>query len=118
MFGLKKVLELINIEGLENRWKRHIEMSEFTINWSKNHGQRLFPENDFHSFTLTCLKNIRKWDINTINEKLLERGFRMDRGYGNLKGKVFRIPHMGNVHMEDLQEYLNHIDEILCQLKY
>ena len=42
----------------------------------------------------------------------------MDRGYGHLKGKVFRIPHMGNVYMKDLKEYLNQIDEILCQLKY
>ena len=118
MFGLKKVLELISEEGLENRWIRHINMSEYTINWSKEHGQDLFPENGAHSFTLTCLRNIRKWDINAINEMLLEKGFRMDRGYGNFKGKVFRIPHMGNIYMEDLKVYLNQIDEILCQLKY
>ena len=30
----------------------------------------------------------------------------MDRGYGDLKGKVFRIPHMGNIYMKDLEEYL------------
>ena len=46
------------------------------------------------------------WNIDTINDKLLSRGFRMDRGYGNLKGKVFRIPHMGNIFMKDLEEYL------------
>ena len=42
----------------------------------------------------------------------------MDRGYGNLKGKVFRIPHMGNIYMNDLKDYLEQIDEVLCQLKY
>ena len=31
----------------------------------------------------------------------------MDRGYGKLRGKAFRIPHMGNVYMEDLIEYLS-----------
>ena len=93
-------------------------MSKYTINWSKEHGQDLFPENGFHSYTLTCLKNVRNWDINKINDILLNKGFRMDRGYGNLKGKVFRIPHMGNVYMKDLIEYLEKIDEILCQLKY
>ena len=42
----------------------------------------------------------------------------MDRGYGSLRGKVFRIPHMGNIYMEDLKNYLNNFDEVLCQLKY
>ena len=42
----------------------------------------------------------------------------MDKGYGKYKGKAFRIPHMGNIYMNDLEEYLNNIDEILCQLKY
>ena len=118
MFGLKKILEIIEEEGLENRWKRHKRMSEKTIGWATNHGQELFPEEGKHSFTLTCLKNIRNWDINKINDMLLNKGFRMDRGYGSLKGKVFRIPHMGNIYMDDLDEYLNLIDEILCQLKY
>jgi len=118
MFGLKKVLELIQKEGIENRWKRHMDMSEYTINWAHNHGQELYPENGCESFTLTCLKNIKNWDINTINEHLLDRGYRMDRGYGKLRGKVFRIPHMGNIYMNDLEEYLNKIDEVLCQLKY
>ena len=113
MFGLKKVLELIKNEGIENRWKRHIEMSKFTTDWALRHGQEIFPEDGCQSYTLTCLKNIQKWDINAIYEKLLERGFRMDRGYVDLKGKVFRIPHMGNVYMDDLEEYLSEIDRLL-----
>jgi len=78
----------------------------------------LFPEENYESYTLTCIKNIKGWDINSINEILLKKGFRMDRGYGALRGKVFRIPHMGNIYMEDLKEYLNVFDEVLCQLKY
>ena len=93
-------------------------MSEYARNWAFNHGQQLFPEKGCESFTLTCIKNIKKWDINKINEQLLNRGFRMDRGYGSLRGKVFRIPHMGNIYMEDLKNYLNNFDEVLCQLKY
>ena len=93
-------------------------MSEHTIDWAKNHGQELFPDKGCHSFTLTCLKNVQNWDINKINEELLNKGFRMDRGYGNLKGKVFRIPHMGNIYKNDLKEYLSTIDEVLCKLNY
>ena len=115
MFALRKMLDKINLEGLDNRWNRHIEMSKYARNWAINHGQQLFPEKGCESYTLTCIKNIKNWDVNSIYEKLLSRGFRMDRGYGNLKGKVFRIPHMGNVYMNDLKEYLEIMDEIICQ---
>ena len=118
MFGLKKVIEIIKKEGLNNRWNRHIEMAKYTRNWAFNHGQELFPEENYESYTLTCIKNIKGWDINSINEILLKKGFRMDRGYGALRGKVFRIPHMGNIYMQDLKEYLSVFDEVLCQLKY
>ena len=118
MFGLKKVLENISKEGLDNRWSRHIEMSKFSQDWALNHGQSLFPENGCESYTLTCISNDQQWDINKIYELLLDRGYRMDRGYGNLKGQVFRIPHMGNIYMNDLMEYLKNMDDILCQLKY
>jgi len=113
MFGLKYVLEQIEEEGLENRWKRHIENAEFTKNWAKDRGQSLFPEEGFESITITCIKNDKEWDINGINDKLLQRGFRMDRGYGKLRGKAFRIAHMGNILRKDLTEYLNNFDEVL-----
>ena len=37
----------------------------------------------------------------------------MDRGYGDLRGKAFRVAHMGNVYMKDLVDYLNEFDEVL-----
>ena len=50
-------------------------------------------------------------------KRLLDRGFRMDRGYGDLRYKAFRIAHMGNIYFEDLNEYLNVIDELLLEIK-
>ena len=35
----------------------------------------------------------------------------MDRGYGKLRGKAFRIPHMGNIYMKDLVEYLTELEK-------
>ena len=59
------------------------------------------------------IKNKKKWDVNLLNDELLRRGFRMDRGYGKLRGDAFRIAHMGNVMMDDLKEYLKTFDEVL-----
>ncbi len=116
LFGLQKVLNIIDDEGLENRWKRHKDCAEYAQNWALNHGQELFPQKGCESETLTCIKNIREWDINSINDKLLSRGYRMDRGYGNLRGKAFRIAHMGNVYMDDLVDYLQNFDEVLANV--
>ena len=75
------------------------------------HGEDLFAEDGGRSHTITCIKYILNWDIDKIHETLLSKGFRMDRGYGKLRGTAFRIAHMGNVHMEDLIEYLAEFDK-------
>ena len=113
MFGFKYVLEKIKQEGLDNRWKRHQEMAAFTRRWAIDHGQTLFPEEGYESTTITCVNNKQNWDINGINDQLLDLGFRMDRGYGKLRGQAFRIAHMGNVMMDDLNEYLITFDKVL-----
>ena len=113
MFGLQYVLNQIDEEGLENRWNRHKSMADFTRQWAFDNGQGLFPEKGFESQTITCIKNKKAWNINLINDELLNRGFRMDRGYGKLRGDAFRIAHMGNVMMDDLKEYLQNFNEVL-----
>ena len=113
LFGLQKVLNIIDKEGLENRWKRHKDCAKYAQNWALAHGQSLYPEKGCESETLTCIQNDQEWDIDKINEALLSRGYRMDRGYGNLRGKAFRVAHMGNVYMNDLVDYLNEFDEVL-----
>ena len=113
LFGLNEVLNIIELEGLENRWDRHKEMRDYVIDWAKGNGQNLFSEDGFHSCTVTCIKNSKKWDINKIYHELLNLGYRMDRGYGDLRCKAFRIPHMGNIQMQDLKEYINILDGII-----
>ena len=113
LFGFKKVLDIIFEEGLEIRWQRHKEMAKLVRNWALNMGQSLYAEKKCLSDTVTSINNDINWDINAINDRLLNKGFRMDRGYGDLKGKVFRIPHMGNIYPEDLLEYLNVFEECI-----
>ena len=106
----------INLEGIDNRWKRHIKMAQFTRQWALDRGQSIFTEPRCKSNTITCIRNDRNWDINKINEILLSKGYRMDRGYGKLRFKAFRIAHMGNVTLEMLEEYLDVFDKVLYGL--
>ena len=113
LHGLQKILDIIEKEGLENRWSRHIEMSEFSMDWAYDRNQGIFPEDGCRSHTLTCIRNKSNWNLDRINENLLSMGYRMDRGYGPLRGKAFRIAHMGNVYMSDLKDYLSAFDEVI-----
>tara|TARA_B110000196_G_scaffold317696_1_gene331370 strand:- start:903 stop:1979 length:1077 start_codon:yes stop_codon:yes gene_type:complete len=113
LFGLREVLNIINKEGLNNRWDRHKEMRDYTIDWAISQGQNLFSEEGCHSHTITCIENNQNWDMDKIYNKLLERGYRMDRGYGNLRGKAFRIPHMGNIYMEDLKDFISEFEKVI-----
>ena len=80
---------------------------------TQDNGQELFSEEGCHSHTVSCIKNTQNWDINRIYNQLLDSGYRMDRGYGNLRCKAFRIPHMGNVYMEDLIDYIENLEKAI-----
>ena len=41
------------------------------------------------------------------------KGFSMDKGYGKIKGKTFRIAHMGDMQASTLEEVLSGLDEFL-----
>ena len=116
MFALKSVLKNIKEEGLENRWIRHLKMAEMTRKWALNNDQCLFPDKNCYSNTITCISNKRDWPIDKINRILLQKGYRMDRGYGQLRGKAFRIAHMGNIYPQDLSEYLDVFDSAVKEV--
>jgi len=117
MFGLVKILDDIERETLSGRYQRHREMAAYARRWALDHGQALFPEPGYESVTLTAVRNLREWPLQPIFEALEQRGFRMDRGYGKLRRKVFRIAHMGSVMMDDLKEYLMVWDQVLASLE-
>ena len=107
-FQLKKILK----EGLENRFKRHEEMAKVVRLWACEHFQ-IFTDVNYLSNTLTVIKNTQGISVSNLNKKLQERGFLIANGYGDLKEKTFRISHMGDYTVEDINELLVNIDDIL-----
>ena len=100
-------------EGLENRWARHAKMAEFVRGWAKESGYGLFPEERYCSQTLTCASNTMGTDLAALKKMLGDRGYAFDDGYGKIKGKTFRIAHMGDMQLEDLKEFTAVITECL-----
>lgn len=112
MFALDFQLDRIEKEGLENRFLRHIEMAEFTINWG-NEFFKTFPKPGFESMTVTCINNTRGFNFSDLNKELGRRGMQISNGYGVLKDKTFRIAHMGELQMADMIEVTSAIEDIL-----
>ncbi len=113
LFALRRQLERMKAEGLENRYARHRAMAERTRGWARERGFGLWAEPGFESIGLTCVKNARNIDVAALAQFLLERGMAIDQGYGKIRHKSFRLAHMGDLQMDDVNELLGAIDEFL-----
>jgi predicted phosphoserine aminotransferase len=116
MYAADKQLEDVLKEGLQARWARHLQMREMTTTWAENRGFSLFASEGYRSPTVTTVDNrTRNMDVAGMAKFMAQRGWGMDQGYGKVKGKTFRIAHMGDMQPTDVEEVLSGIDEFLGQ---
>jgi aspartate aminotransferase-like enzyme len=110
--ALNKQMDDIFAEGLENRWARHIEMAEIVREWARRNFA-LYGDERYLSNTVTNVANTRGISVAGLNEELAKRGAMISNGYGDLKEKCFRIAHMGDLQVTDINWLLAQIDDIL-----
>ena len=113
IYALDVQLERVLAEGLEARYARHAAMADRVQNWALARGFGLFAAEGYRSMTVTAVENTHGIDIAALNSFLLERDMRISNGYGTLKGKTFRIAHMGEHTLEDIDILLSAIDEFM-----
>jgi Serine-pyruvate aminotransferase/archaeal aspartate aminotransferase len=113
IYAMDLQLERIFAEGLEKRWQRHQEMADFMRAWVGEKGFGILPAEGYRSVTLTCATNDRGVDLGLVKKQLGERGIAFDDGYGKLKGKTFRVAHMGDMQLEDLKQITTELEGIL-----
>lgn len=114
IYALDSQLDRILAEGLEARFARHAAMAARVQSWALERGFELYAQEGFRSKTVTTVENLLEIDVAALNRFLLERGMRIANGYGSLKNKTFRIAHMGETNMENMEELLSAIDEYLA----
>ena len=99
LFGLKEAIAMLHEEGLENVFKRHDRYSEATRIAIQSWGLEVFCSNkDRFSDVLTAVIVPDNKDADQLRKVILEN-FNMSLGNGlsKLKGKVFRIGHLGDL---------------------
>ena len=77
----------------------------------------MFPEKGYESNTVSTIKNSLDLDIPKMVSLLLEKGYRIVNGYGQLVNKTFRIGHMGEIQIKDLEKMLKVLADIISDLK-
>lgn len=115
LFALDKQLDNMMAETMEGRFARHLAMRDRTIEWAKSNGFELYGDEKYASPTVTNIRNNKGIDIKALNDFLRTKGMILSNGYGSLKGQCFRIAHMGDFQMEDMEQLFTAVDEFLNQ---
>lgn len=102
LYGLREALRMLFDEGLENVFARHHRHAEATRRAARAWGLELLCLNpEEYSSSLTTLMMPAGHDADALRKVILDAfDMSLGTGLGKLKGKVFRIGHLG--HFNDL----------------
>ena len=108
---------ILTKEGLESRFQRHKQLGMRTRMWARDANLEMFPEKGYESNTVSTIKNTFNIDYSEMVNLMLSKGYRIVNGYGDLMGKTFRIGHMGEITLKDLEEMLEVLTDIISELR-
>jgi alanine-glyoxylate transaminase/serine-glyoxylate transaminase/serine-pyruvate transaminase len=98
LYGLREAVAMLMDEGLANVFARHQRFGEATRRAVAAWGLELLPANpDEYSPALTAVVMPAGHDADAFRATVLERfDMSLGAGLGKLKGKIFRIGHLGD----------------------
>ncbi|HYI10259.1 MAG TPA: alanine--glyoxylate aminotransferase family protein [Thermoanaerobaculia bacterium] len=100
---------ILRVEGLEARFERHRRMREITHQRTSRYA-KLASDPTHASATVTTLAPIAPPDA--IRTEMKARGYNLGGGYGQWKDTTFRIGHMGDIPIADLEAMLDVLDQV------
>ncbi len=98
-FGLDEALSLLLEEGLPQVFARHIRLAEATRQAMQGWGLEIYCRDaQAYSQTLTAAALPPGYDADELRRVILERfDMSLGAGLGQVKGKIFRIGHLGDL---------------------
>ncbi len=113
LYALNAQLNDMLAEGMDQRFARHAKMASIVQAWAKKYFD-IFPEEGYWSKTLTSVVNTKEIDVPGMIKTLAdEYNLRIANGYGDIKNKTFRIAHMGDTQIDEIQGLLKVIESVL-----
>ena len=114
--ALAKAVQIILDEGLEARYARHEKIARSFRAGLKALGLTLITEADAVAPTLSVIKYPEGLDDVAFRAKMEEYDIIVAGGVGPLKGKIFRVGHMGNICINELVLTLYALERALTAL--
>jgi len=109
LFQLQRQQERMDEEGLSRRYARHRALRDRVLQWAEGRFSP-FAAEGYRSPTLSAL-HAGPVDVSRWLEAVKRRGFVVGAGYGPTRGELFRIGHMGETTLEQLEQCLSVLDE-------
>jgi aspartate aminotransferase-like enzyme len=116
VMGLRESLGLILAEGLQSVFARHERLARATRAGVQAIGLTLFA--DRPGAACTAVKVPEGLDGGAIVKGFRKRGITIAGGQGSMRGKIFRIAHMGYVDAFDILTALAALEFVLSDLGY
>lgn len=112
LYALDLQLDRMLLEGMDARFARHAQMASMVQEWGGEHFG-LFAAEGYRSQTVTAIQNTRGVKVERLNAHLARKEMQISNGYGPLKGRTFRIAHMGETRPSDLEELFAEIEAFI-----
>ena len=77
----------------------------------------IFSEENYESDTVSTMENSIDIDFAEMVNRMLLNGFRIVNGYGSLANKTFRIGHMGELTLSNLENMLKILTDVITELR-
>jgi aspartate aminotransferase-like enzyme len=116
LFGLAESLNMLEEEGLQVVFRRHERLGRMTRRALEALGIRLLTDESCASPTVTAAMGGDRWTADELRAEMRNLGVVIAGGQGQLKGRIFRIGHMGFCHEPDLLAALGTLETALARL--
>jgi aspartate aminotransferase-like enzyme len=118
IYALSEALKLVLSEGLEERFRRHHFLAEAFRSALEAIGINLVADRKCAADTLTAAYYPEDIEDTSFRNAMRRRGIVVTATLGPLKGKGFRVGHMGNVNQNDIISTTGAIEATLADLGY
>ena len=116
VWAMKESLRIINEEGIQNRYARHIKNAKAMRSALTAMGFKILAEEGHQAETLSNVLYMDGVDDVTFRNLVQEEGIIVAGGLAAYAGKMFRIGHMGNVDTHDLVSSVAAIERTLYRM--
>jgi len=119
LYAYREALTIMLEEGLENIYKRHKVCSDALYSSLSAIGLTPFAKKEDRSISIIALNYLDGLEDKTFRDTLAEK-FKVliAGGFGNLKGKVFRVGCMGEVNKYHVMRTVSAISSTLAMMGY